>query len=69
MDILIIHVIDHNAYEFLNELEKLELIKVLKRKTDTNIKLSDKYSGKLPLDAADKLQAHIKQLRDEWDKK
>ena len=30
-------------------------------------KLSDKFAGKLPVDAANKLQEHIKQSRDEWD--
>jgi uncharacterized protein (DUF433 family) len=30
-------------------------------------KLSDKFAGKLPPDAAKKLQDHIKQSRDEWD--
>jgi uncharacterized protein (DUF433 family) len=31
-------------------------------------KLSDKFAGKLPIDAANKLQEHIKQSRDEWDR-
>ena len=30
-------------------------------------KMSDKFACKLPIDAAKKLQDHIKQSRDEWD--
>jgi uncharacterized protein (DUF433 family) len=31
-------------------------------------KMSDRFSGKLPVDAANKLQEYIKQSREEWDK-
>ncbi|GAC1559201.1 MAG: hypothetical protein NVS3B13_25630 [Mucilaginibacter sp.] len=67
MDTLIIQVTNQNAYSLLNELEKLHLIKVLKKENISHQKLSDKFAGKLPLDAAKKLQDHIKQSRDEWD--
>lgn len=66
MDTLLIQVTNHDAYNLLNELEKLHLIKVLKKET-TPQKLSDKFAGKLPSDAAKKLQEHIKQSREEWD--
>ena len=29
--------------------------------------MSEKFAGKLPVDAANKLQEHIKQSRNEWD--
>ena len=67
MDTLIIQVTNQNAYSLLNELEKLHLIKVLKKESTSSQKLSDRFAGKLPLDAAKKLQEHIKQSRDEWD--
>lgn len=67
MDTLIIQVTNQNAYNLLNELEKLRLIKVLKKETNSSQKLSEKFVGKLPIDAANKLQEHIKQSRDEWD--
>jgi hypothetical protein len=65
-DTLILQVINPNAYGLLNELEKLRLIKVLKREDQPTQKLSEKFAGKLPLDAAQKLQEHIKQSREEW---
>jgi hypothetical protein len=67
MDTLTIQVTNQNAYSLLNELEKLHLIKVLKKENTSSQKLSDKFEGKLPLDAAKKLQNQIKQSRDEWD--
>ncbi|HEY4197029.1 MAG TPA: hypothetical protein VGM63_15910 [Mucilaginibacter sp.] len=67
MDTLLIQVTNHDAYSLLNELEKLHLIKVLKKETNPSQKLSEKFAGKLPADTAKKLQEHIKQSRDEWD--
>ena len=63
MDTLTIQVTNQNAYSLLNELEKLHLIKVLKRESTSSQKLSDRFAGKLPADAARKLQDHIKQSR------
>jgi len=67
MNTLTIQVTNQNAYSLINELEKLHLIKILKKETTSSQKLSDRFAGKLPLDAAKKLQDHIKQSRDEWD--
>jgi hypothetical protein len=67
MDTLLIQVTNQNAYSLLNELEKLHLIKVLKKENGSSQKLSEKFAGKLPIDAAKKLQEHIKQSREEWD--
>ena len=67
MDTLTIQVTDKNAYSLLKELEKLNWIIVLKKETNSPQKLSDRFAGKLPIDAARKLQEHIKQSRDEWD--
>jgi len=67
MDTLIIQVTNQDAYSLLNELEKLHLIKVLKKEDRHAQKLSEKFAGKLPIDAANKLQEHIKQSRKEWD--
>lgn len=66
MDTLLIQVTNQDAHNLLNELEKLHLIKVLKKESSSQ-KLSDKFAGKLPADAARKLQEHIKQSREEWD--
>ncbi len=67
MDTLVIQITNQGAYSLLNELEKLHLIKVLKKEITSTPKRSEKFAGKLPVEAAKKLQDHIKQSRDEWD--
>ena len=66
MDTLLIQVTNQHAYNLLNELEKLHLIKVLKKENTSSQKLSEKLAGKLPADTAKKIQEHIKKSRDEW---
>jgi hypothetical protein len=60
MDPLTIQVTNQSAYSLLNELEKLHLIKVLKKETTPTEKFSEKFAGKLPVDVAKKMQEHIK---------
>lgn len=67
MDTLTIQVTNKSAYSFLNELEKLHLIKVLKKENTSPQKMSERFAGKLPIADAEKLQEHIKQSREEWD--
>jgi hypothetical protein len=67
MDTLLIQITNQDAYSLLSELEKLHLIKVLKKENTPSQNLSEKYAGKLPADAAKKLQEHIKKSRAEWD--
>jgi hypothetical protein len=45
MDTLIIQVTNQNAYSLLHELEKLNLIKVLKKENNSSEKLSEKFAG------------------------
>jgi hypothetical protein len=67
METLIIQITNHNAYSLLNELEKLHLIKVLKKEITCSEKPAEKFAGNLPIAAAKKLQEPIKQGRNEWD--
>ena len=67
METLIIQITNHNAYSLLNELEKLHLIKVLKKEITCSEKPAEKFADKLFNDAAKKPQEPIKQKRNEWD--
>ncbi len=54
--------------KLLEDLEALNLIRVIKTETDQpKQKLPEKYLGKLPLKVADDLQNYITQSRKEWD--
>ncbi len=66
MDTVLLKINNEKAYKLLEGLEDLQLITVLKRKTESQQKLSDKYAGKLPSDIADELQNYVTKSREEW---
>lgn len=67
METILVQVSNKKAYRLLQNLEDLQLIKMLKRSIPTRQKLSEKYAGKLPSDIANELQNYVTQSRDEWD--
>lgn len=54
------------AYKLLEDLEDLDIIKVLNKSIQPQQKLSEKYAGKLPAEVADELQDYVSQSRNEW---
>ncbi len=66
METVLIRIDNKKAYRFLEDLEDLQIIKVLQKKTETNQKLSEKYAGKLPSHIADDLQKYVTESRNEW---
>lgn len=69
MQTVLVQVNNDKAYKILEDLESLNIIKVLKRSFEPKEKLSEKYAGKLPSDIADALQDYVTQSRKEWNKK
>ena len=68
MDTLLIQVTNQKALDLLHELEELHLIKVLKENISSgSSKLSEKYRGIISKEEGEKLNAHIKKMRNEWD--
>ena len=66
MDTVLVQITNSKAYKLLEDLEDLNIIKVLKKTTLSPQKLSEKYAGKLPGDIADQLQDYVDQSRNEW---
>ncbi|MEO8713085.1 MAG: hypothetical protein ABI405_13220 [Parafilimonas sp.] len=66
METVLVKINNKKAYKLLEDLEDLQLIKVLERSTQPHQKLSEKYAGKLPSDIADELQNFVTQSRNEW---
>ena len=66
MDTILIQINNSKAYKLLEDLEDLQIIKVLKKGIQPQQKLSDKYAGKLPSEVADELQIYVNQSRNEW---
>jgi hypothetical protein len=65
METVLIQINNNKAYKLLEDLEDLQIIKVLKKSSAPQQKLSEKYAGKLPSDVADELQNYVSQSRNE----
>lgn len=66
METVLVQINNNKAYKLLEDLEDLNIIKVLKKSIEPTQKLSEKYAGKLPADVAQELQNFVTQSRDEW---
>ncbi|HAQ18320.1 MAG TPA: hypothetical protein DCR40_03700 [Prolixibacteraceae bacterium] len=66
METVLIQINSNKAYKLLEDLEDLNIIKVLKKSIQPQQKLSEKYAGKLPSDIADELQNFVNESRNEW---
>ena len=66
METVLIQINNSKAYRLLEDLEDLQIIRVLTKSIQQDQKLSEKYAGKLPSDVADELQDYITQSRNEW---
>ena len=67
METVLVQINDIKAYKLLEDLEDLQIIKVLKKSIQPKQKLSEKYAGKLPSVIADELQNYVTQSRDEME--
>ncbi len=68
MEILTIEIKDSKAYQLLQSLEALNIIKVIKKSTVKNSDLAEKYAGKLPYEVAEKLENYVNESRSEWNR-
>lgn len=64
---MIIQLTNQKAAGLIHELEELNLIKVIRKNFEpAKTKLSDKYKGFISKEEGQKLNDHIKQMRNEW---
>jgi hypothetical protein len=66
METVLIQITNSKAYKLLEDLEDLQIIKVLGKESPQKKKLSEKYAGKLPTEVAESLQQFVSQSREEW---
>ena len=64
---MLIQITNHKAYKLLEDLEDLNIIKVLQKKDQTPEKLSEKYAGKLNPKVAEELNEYVSKSREEWE--
>ncbi|MFC2087536.1 hypothetical protein ACFLSA_05210 [Bacteroidota bacterium] len=60
----------NNAYRILKDLEQTEIIRVIEEgagsRINEEVKFSNKYAGKLPVQIAEELKKHIQKSRNQW---
>ena len=66
METVLLQIKNKKAYKILEDLEDLNVIKVLEKSLQQEQKLSEKYAGKLPSEIADQLQDYVTKSRNEW---
>ena len=66
METVLVQINNSKAYKLLEDLEDLQIIKLIKKSVQPQQKLSEKYAGKLPAEIAHELQNQIAQSRNEW---
>ena len=69
METVLVQINNSKAYRLLQDLEDLNILKVLKKSIQPKQKLSEKYAGKLPTNIAEELQNYVSQSRKEWNDK
>lgn len=69
METVLLQITNHKAYKLLDDLEDLQIIKVLEKSIKSEQKLSEKYAGKLPTAVADELNNYVNESREQWNKK
>lgn len=68
METVLIQINNSKAYKLLEDLEDLNLIKMMKQNTlSTRTKLSDKYRGVFLKVDAESFDMHTQTTRKEWD--
>lgn len=66
METVLLEIKDNKAYRILEDLEDLNIIKVINKSKQPQQKLSEKYAGKLPSEIADQLLDYVTKCRNEW---
>jgi len=66
MDTLLVQVNNNRAYKLLQDLEKLAIIKLIKKKVGQPLKPSEKYRGVFSLEDAKSFNEHVQLSRKEW---
>jgi uncharacterized NAD-dependent epimerase/dehydratase family protein len=71
MDTAIIEIKNDIAYGFLNNLERMNLLRVVSRRKEqknNSRKLSERFAGSLSAERVDELQEELKNMRNEWER-
>ena len=71
MGTAVIEIKNDVAYGFLQQLERMNVLRVISQqntKNETGQKLSKRFAGALSSERVDELQKELNQMRNEWDR-
>jgi ribosomal protein S25 len=71
MSTAVVEIKNDVAYNFLHQLERLNVLRVVSKQRIGNAngqKLSKRFAGTLSSERVDELQKELIQMRDEWDR-
>ena len=66
METVLVQINNNKAYKILENLEKLHILKVVKKSKKQPLPLSEKYACKLTSKTADELQDYVNESREQW---
>jgi hypothetical protein len=68
MQTVLIEIDNQNGFHLLQELEKLNILRIIKGNVlENQTKLSDKYKGVFSKEDAESFNSHTQTMRKEWD--
>ena len=68
MQTVLVEIEDQNGLKLLQDLEKLNVLRIVKEKNSENPKkLSEKYEGVFSKNDAESFMQHTQSMRKEWD--
>lgn len=68
MEKLTIELIREDALQRLQDLEKLQIIRLVQTETPAKLPSSKMFAGKLPRATAEALRKHVEESRNEWER-
>ena len=68
MSTAVIEIKNELAYNFLHNLERMDVLRIVSRKKDRKQKLSERFAGSLSDERVEELQKELDQMRNEWDR-
>jgi len=68
MSTAVIEIKNDLAYNFLQNLERMNVLRIVSREKNHKQKLSERFAGTLSNERVEELQNELNQMRNEWDR-
>lgn len=70
METILLQINNDKAYKLIEDLEALDIVKILKKSNESKVKLSERFAGSLNLsdEEYNNFQKSINESRNEWER-